>query len=63
MHDVSTGAGRGASRRPQKRPFVASENAMLYSAASEVGGPPAGTRAVHKAEQRRRVKNVLCSLT
>jgi hypothetical protein len=40
MHDVSTPARRGGVLRFSNRPFVAPENAVLYSAESEVDGPP-----------------------
>jgi hypothetical protein len=40
MHDVSTLVRRRSVSSFTEGPFVAPENAVLYSAASEVGCPP-----------------------
>ena len=47
MHDVSTLAFERSVSGFAGGPFVAPENAVLYSAESEVDGPPEESRAVH----------------
>ena len=64
MHDVSTPAlGRNISSFAECS-FVAPENAVLYSAESEVDSPPEEVpRGSLKPNKDALVKNALCSLT
>jgi hypothetical protein len=64
MHDVSTPALGRSVRTLQNRSFVAPENAVLYSAESEVDSPPEEMpRGSLKPNKDTFVKNALCSLT
>jgi hypothetical protein len=64
MHDVSTPARGKNVGTLQNRLFVVPENAVLYSAESEVDSPPEEVpRGSLKPNKDALVKNALCSLT